>query len=226
MVLNWWHSPEIISKLQIIVAVLIICLTGFGLALKVQGDRLKKQIEEAQIRITQETTSELQNELTTTKKKLDSSGQTIEQLTVETTQAKGKINDLTADSIKAQKTIEELDIKAKKASRGISSVYDFQGAKRDTRPGVFNVTYGEESETFTQIDRLEKEKKYPELLSLCKKQIAKTPEWLTPYLFLGLAQANMGMKKEAILNFEYVIKNAPGDPAYQQANEFIKKLKQ
>ncbi|MCX5847940.1 MAG: archease [Deltaproteobacteria bacterium] len=203
MVLNWWHSPEIISKLQIIIAVLIICLTGFGLLLKVQGDRLKKQIEK-------EKTTELQNELTMTKNKLNNSDQTIKQLTIVTEQAKGQINNLADDSIKAHKTIEALNIKAKKAERGISSTYDFQGIKRDISPGVIKANMGEETEVFKKLVNLEKEKKYPDLASLCKSQIVKTPDWLTPYLFLGVAQANMGLKTEALSNFEHVIKNAPG----------------
>jgi len=120
--------------------------------------------------------------------------------------------------------IEDLKIKAKKAARGISSTYDFHGVKRDIKPGEIKATSGEETVVFKEMVDLQKEKKYPELLSLCKKQISKTPEWLTPYLFMGVAQANMGLTDDAILNFNYVIDNAADDPDYQQAKEFKKKL--
>lgn len=209
--LSWWQSPEVIAKLGTIVAILIICLTGFGLALKLQSDRLKKQFEQTQITNQEKKTSELREELNKTKEKLTDSEKTITTLTVE--------------SGKAQKTIEDLNIKAKKAERGISSVYDFKGVKRDTTPGVFKATIGEETEVFKKMVNLEKEKKYPELSSLCKNQIDKTPEWLTPYLFLGVAAAKMGNKDIAISNFEHVLNIAPDDPDYQQAKEFIKMLK-
>lgn len=104
--------------------------------------------------------------------------------------------------------------------------YEFDGTIRQTHGGVIRLIEGsEEHKVFIQLDRLEKERKYPELLSLCKTQITKTPDWLTPYYFLGFAQANTGLTKDAISTFEYVIKNSFDDPHYQQATEFINFLK-
>ena len=125
----------------------------------------------------------------------------------------------------AEKSLEELRIEAKKAARGVTSIYGFGGEKRETVGGNISVTVGEENSVFQQMTKLQKEGKWHELMSLCNSQITKTPEWLTPYLYLGVAEANLGMKNEAISNFEYVIKNAPGDPNYQEANELIRKLK-
>jgi tetratricopeptide (TPR) repeat protein len=121
--------------------------------------------------------------------------------------------------------IKELEKKSKKTERGISSMYDFDGSKRETtKPGHINLNIGPEVEIFQRINELEKQKKYSEIIRICENQINKTPEWLTPYLFLGVAFANTGNKTRAVELFNYVIKNAPDDPAYKQAREFLEKL--
>lgn len=84
---------------------------------------------------------------------------------------------------------------------------------------------------FDEMINLEKERKYPDLISLCKKQIAETPKWITPYLFLGIAQANIKLKEEAIVNLKYVVKNVsttldPDNPNYQSATRILKLLEQ
>jgi tetratricopeptide (TPR) repeat protein len=139
---------------------------------------------------------------------------------------KSEIGRYQTDLNEKEKTIQELEKQAKKAMRGISSTYDFNGAKRiTTRPGHISLEVGPEVEIFKKINELEKQRNYPELKNICEQQIIKTPEWLTPYLYLGLAYANMDNKEKAIEMFEYVLSNAPDDPAYAQAKEFLKKLK-
>ena len=139
---------------------------------------------------------------------------------------KSEIGRYQTDLNEKEKTIQELEKQAKKAMRGISSIYDFNGAKRiTTGPGHIYLEVGPEVEIFKKINELEKQRNYPELKNICEQQIIKTPEWLTPYLYLGLAYANMGNKEKAIEMFEYVLSNAPDDPAYAQAKEFLKKLK-
>jgi len=126
-----------------------------------------------------------------------------------------------------EKEIKKLEEKALKAERGISATYDFNGAKRTTtRPGHISLNVGPETEVFRKISELEKQRNYPEIINICEQQITKTPEWLTPYLFLGIAYANIGNKTKAKEFFEYVLKQAPGDPAYKQAEVFLGKLKE
>ena len=139
---------------------------------------------------------------------------------------KSEIGRYQIDLNEKEKTIQELEKQVKKTTRGISSTYDFNGAKRiTTRPGHISVAVGPEVEIFNKIIELEKQRNYPELKNICEQQIIKIPEWLTPYLYLGLAFANMDNKEKAIEMFEYVLSNAPDDPAYAQAKESLKKLK-
>src|SRR4030042_6539232 len=121
--------------------------------------------------------------------------------------------------------INEAPPEVRRGAKGFINTYDFNGVKRQIAPGRSLAIVGDEMGIFQDIVKLEKENKYPELASLCKSQIGKTPEWLTPYFFLGIASANMGLKKEAISNFEHVIENSSGNPDYKQAEEFLKLLK-
>jgi hypothetical protein len=82
---------------------------------------------------------------------------------------------------------------------------------------------------FNEMHNLQKERKFSDLILLCKKQIAETPKWLTPYLFLGASQANIGLKEEAIQNLRYVVNNSktaldPDNPTYQEATRILKLL--
>lgn len=126
----------------------------------------------------------------------------------------------------ANQKAEELDKKAKMSARNVTSTYDFNGAKRQTSGGKINVVAGEEVMVFQQIIEFAKANDLPNLIKLCEKQIEKTPDWYTPFLYLGMAQADMGLKDEAIENLKYVVDNTPGDPEYAKASEVLEILEQ
>lgn len=136
-----------------------------------------------------------------------------------------KINQYQQDLQIRDIRIKELEIMAKKANRGITSTYDFNGAKRETSAGRSSVSIGDEIGVFQRLLELEKNKNYLDLASLCENQINKMPEWLTPYLFLGIAYANLGYREKAIFYLEHVLKNAPGDPDYNQAKTILDQIK-
>ena len=136
-----------------------------------------------------------------------------------------KINQYQQDLKLKDTRIKELGVEAKKASRGVTSMYDFNGAKRETAGGRINLVVGEENTVFQRIVELEKNKKFGELIELCEEQIKKTPEWLTPYLFLGVAYANIGDRIKALVNLEHVVNNAPGDPSYTQAEVILNQIR-
>jgi tetratricopeptide (TPR) repeat protein len=102
-----------------------------------------------------------------------------------------------------------------------------KGNRRESsRPGYIQLsTNNPESVIFPRLVELEKAKQFDELITECERLIAESPEWLTPYLYLGVAYANTGRKESAIGQFEYIVKNAVGDPSYSEASEFLKKLR-
>lgn len=142
------------------------------------------------------------------------------------TELVGKIENYQKDLNEKDRTIKELEEKAKKAERGITLTYDFNGAQRKTtRPGHISLSHGPEVEIFKKMQELETQRNYTELVTLCEEQIEKTPEWLTPYLYIGIAFANLGNRDKAIEMFEYVKQNSFGDSAYSQTNDFLERLK-
>lgn len=142
------------------------------------------------------------------------------------TELTGKIENYQKDLNEKDRKIKELEEKAKKAERGITLTYDFNGARRKTtKPGYISLSLGPEVEIFKKMQEFETQRKYTELVTLCEEQIEKTPEWLTPYFYIGIAFANLGNRDKAIEMFEYVKENSFGDSAYLQANDFLERLK-
>jgi hypothetical protein len=130
------------------------------------------------------------------------------------------------DLLKKQATIEELQIAAKKAERGISSTWDFRGVKRDIRPGVIKAGAGDELAVFKKMQEYQVGRQWEALIKLCTEQIQKTPEWYTPYLFRGIGYANIGQTEKAIQDVELVTSSTPGDPEYAQATDILRQIKE
>lgn len=136
-----------------------------------------------------------------------------------------KIDIYQEDLENKQKTIEELQIETKKSARGITTTYDYKGVKRDNRPGVIKAVVGEETNVFEKMLDLREKQQWPDLIELSTEQISKTPEWYTPYLFRGIARANIGELNEALKDVSFVVENTPGDPEYTQAIDILKRIK-
>jgi len=75
------------------------------------------------------------------------------------------------------------------------------------------------------LNGLYEQRAWEELLSLASSQINKTPEWLTPYLYSGIALANLGHKTEAIERLRFVEERAAGHPDYSEASKMLNALK-
>ncbi|MGA9445221.1 MAG: hypothetical protein WBV26_02175 [Candidatus Sulfotelmatobacter sp.] len=112
----------------------------------------------------------------------------------------------------------------KQARRGIYSGYDYNGAKRDQRPGVSSVTEGPEVAAFQHLVELGKQQHWKELVEESEDQIKKTPNWLTPYLFSGIGNLSLGNRDAAIKRLEYVKSEAAGNPDYAEAARILTQL--
>ena len=62
------------------------------------------------------------------------------------------------------------------------------------------------------------------LAEISEKQINERPEWLTPYLFAGVAYAKMGQRDIAIRKLQYVSEKSAGLKEYADADRFLKIL--
>jgi peptidyl-tRNA hydrolase len=121
---------------------------------------------------------------------------------------------------------ESLQQKALAAERGISDTFDFNGGHRQNMGGGSTVlTVGPEAMVFQTILKLYEAKDWNSLKKTCDEQVLKTPNWLTPYLFSGIADANLGLLDEARVRFEYVISKAGNDPHYSDAARLLAEMK-
>jgi hypothetical protein len=120
--------------------------------------------------------------------------------------------------------LEEIGKDVKKPSRGIYSQYEFNGLKHEQSSGECTTIVGEEVGVFQNMTSLFREQRWKELLSLSEDQIKKTPAWLTPYLFSGVANANLGNKSAAIERLKFVQEEAAGDPNYSEAEVILRSL--
>jgi hypothetical protein len=123
-----------------------------------------------------------------------------------------------------ERRIRELEEAAKKAQRGIFERYDYNGGKRTQSGGSVTNSIGEEYSVFVKLTELEQSKNYREIVRVAERQIALTPDWLTPYLYLGVAYANLNYREKAISNLRYVVDHSGGDPEYKQAEDLLNRL--
>jgi hypothetical protein len=133
-------------------------------------------------------------------------------------------NQLDPDAVMAK--LDEIGKDVKRLGRGIYSGYDFNGARREQRPGYSGVIVGEETGVFQTMVGLQKEQKWKELLNVAETQIKKTPDWLTPYIFSGMANAQLGQRNAAIERLEFVVDQSAGDSNYGDAARILAALKQ
>jgi len=78
--------------------------------------------------------------------------------------------------------------------------YNCYGWARIVSPGASSMFVNKsEDETFRyeKLSSLNNQKKFNELLTECRVQIKTAPEWLTPYLFSGLAYIGLGDRTKA-----------------------------
>jgi hypothetical protein len=99
--------------------------------------------------------------------------------------------------------------------------YEFNGVRHEQQGGRFSATAGDELGVFKRLIELQREHNWQEMYSLSESQIKETPEWLTPYLFSGIALANLGRKAEAIKRLKYVDHMAAGQADYSDAARIL-----
>lgn len=138
-----------------------------------------------------------------------------------------KIKTYQADLMDKQKTIDRLEVEAAKARRGISISYDFWGNSRKTGAvgTVLETGGGHRGPVVKQMYDLHDQRLWPDLISLCEKQLVGHPEWLTPYFFMAVGYANQGNRPKTIELLEHVQTNAPDDTEYAEARRILQTLK-
>ena len=149
----------------------------------------------------------------------------VESQTETISQQSGKIAHLSDDLQSVRSQAAELALRAQNAERGISDTFNFAGGHRQNMGGgrvVLNV--GKESGVFQNIVSLHNEKNWSALKDMCENQIKETPAWLTPYLFSGIANANLGNLAVAKERLQFVVEKAGSDPNYSDAARILAQI--
>lgn len=107
---------------------------------------------------------------------------------------------------------------------GTITTYDFGGTKHVNNPamGKFFAEVGEETNVYSRMVELQKKRRWQELVDVCEPQIKKTPEWLTPYEFAGVAYGHLGNTPKAIELLTYVKEHAGDRPEYAEVDRLLK----
>jgi hypothetical protein len=137
----------------------------------------------------------------------------------------GEVRTYQADSKSKQREIDTLKEEAVKARRGVVSLWDFNGAKREGSAGNMSVTAGPEVAVYQEMGQLEREGKHQQVVDLATQQIQKTPDWLTPYFARAVAYAKLGQTDKAISDLEHVVKFSGGDKAYARAADMLQRMR-
>ncbi len=139
------------------------------------------------------------------------------------------LNKILANQLDPDAVITKLDDiskDVKRLRRGVSSRYDFNGVLHEQRPGITNTTIGDDYSAFQKMVDLHQKHDWTQLLQIAEERIKKTPDWLTPYLFSGIANANLGNKQAAIDRLKFVEEESAGDSAYADAGRILRELQQ
>jgi hypothetical protein len=122
-----------------------------------------------------------------------------------------------------QKQIDELNGKAANASRGITKFRAFDGSYREAKTGFSKTVIGGsfEEEVFPSLNKLSEDKNWALLEVACTEVISKSPEWMTPYYFRGLARANLSKLDLAKSDLDMVFANVGDTPEYVQARKWL-----
>ena len=211
LVTTFWNSPDQLAlTLRWLTIVGILFTAAFGAAIYFVNDRIGAL--QAALIVSQG------NDIKNQKSTVESQTETI-------SQQSGKIMHLSDDLQSVRSQAAELAIRAQNAERGISDTYDFNGGHRQNMGGgrvVLNV--GKETGVFQHIVSLQNEKNWSALKETCENQIKETPAWLTPYLFSGIANANLGNRAVAKERLQFVVEKAGSDPNYSDAARILSEI--
>jgi hypothetical protein len=100
--------------------------------------------------------------------------------------------------------------------RGVTRVYSYDGSFIRTTSHVNggtqeNSVYLGAPPEWYEMNGLQQQKKWQELVELCEKVIKAKPEWLTPYLAEGTAYLNLKQTEKAVTLLKYVRDESGGE---------------
>jgi hypothetical protein len=100
--------------------------------------------------------------------------------------------------------------------------YTFEGHRRERTSGGSGITVGAEEVAFKKLLDLQGKHDWGALVIFCEEQRKKTPEWITPIAFEGLAYGKMNNGAQAVAYFKLADEQIAGNPDYEELSVFVK----
>ncbi|MDD4736686.1 MAG: tetratricopeptide repeat protein [Kiritimatiellae bacterium] len=133
-----------------------------------------------------------------------------------------------------QQTLERLEKKAPNAASATATVWPV--SEKTPGPSVGGKPVEpSRAETMEEPDEGESEmdvisrlqsllagRDYAALEEAASEQVRRNPNWMTPYVYQGVAARHLGRRQKALQSFVYVVENGAGDPAWSQAERALK----
>jgi len=114
------------------------------------------------------------------------------------------------------------------ADPNVPVVYYFPNGQTRTQIGSTITIADGRTVAFDTIRSLNEANEWVELARVCEEEIEATPDWLTPYLFAGVAYANLGNLVNARRRLEQFSTRASANPDYadwhSQCIQFLEQL--
>jgi hypothetical protein len=122
------------------------------------------------------------------------------------------------------KKIASLEREALKSKQNKISTFLFSGQRVEGYGSSLKTIRGSEVKVYERLIRLEQERNFGEIIDLATSQIEKTPKWLTPYLFRGIAYYNTQEIDKAVADLKYVKQRSAGHSDYAKAQQILKQI--
>jgi uncharacterized membrane protein YciS (DUF1049 family) len=130
------------------------------------------------------------------------------------------------DDLKAERLKSAELVLKREADRVVSDNLDYGGVHHlSAGDGTQRMSVGSEQAVFETIQRLYALKDWVQLRLICESEIKVTPQWLTPYMFSGVASANLHDYPSAIDRLQHVVAEAGEDPHYSDAPRLLADVK-
>lgn len=124
--------------------------------------------------------------------------------------------ELSADAVMAKlDEIRPLDPNAPQIS------YTYRGVQRVVTRGVTTTGSGDGTARYVEMVKALQSGSWNDLLDAAEDQIEERPEWLTPYVFSGIAQIALGEPVAAIERLEHAERGIAGNPDYDGIRELL-----
>ena len=104
--------------------------------------------------------------------------------------------------------------------------YDFYGIRLQNGRREQKHDVGREWLAYGRMEKAALARSWDELAVLCEEEMKRTPEWLTPYYFAGIAYANKGETERARVLLDHVRKLGQSDPLYSDAGKLLRAMEE